>query len=102
MTDEQAWRTIAAAYETLAETGRATNATRWGLCNALDVVRVQASGYDSRAHRTLQALMTPEDCITLASFWRDERNPDTARLRATVALLMAELAADDGGNHKEA
>lgn len=103
MTDEQAWRRIAAAYERLAETGRENEVTKFGLCHALDVVlsAEDRGWYNSRAHRALESRMMPRDRLVLAPFWHNEPHHDAARLRATVALLMAELAADDGGNHKE-
>ena len=95
MTDEQAWRRIAAAFEEALETGVWSEATRNGLCWALDVVRGEDSEYDTMAHRALNSIT---DGVGLGESY----DHDAARLRATVALLMAELAADDGGNHKEA
>ena len=96
MTDAERWRTVAAWFEEAAETGDFTSdRVQFGLCSALDGVENLSSLYDTRAHKALDRVRALG-----VNNWPPYRTRAGARFRATIALLMAHMAEDDGGNHK--
>ena len=100
MTDAERWRTVAAWFEEAARTGDFTRPeVECGLCGALRFVPdpdPQAFRYASRAHKSLDAVTS-----ILSEHWPNFQTRAGACFRATLALLMAHMAEDDGGNHRE-
>ena len=103
MTDAERWRTVAAWFEEAAETkfaGSVSHGASYGLCHALYVSGDPIFQYNALAEVLRDGGVVPGDyvggtAINGAPGWRQ-----AARLRATLALLMAHMAEDDGGNHK--
>lgn len=96
MTDAERWRTVAAWFEEAAETGDFTSdRVQYGLCQSLNEIDDPGAAYESRAHKALH-MVNPLWWMN----WPCYRTRRSARFRATIALLMAHMAEDDGGNHR--
>lgn len=99
MNDTERWRTVAAWFEEAAETGVPRFESGAGLCRPtllLGYTRCYGALYEVR--REVNAGYEPAG-LFLGPTYPDRGWRDMARVRATLALLMAHMAEDDGGNH---
>ena len=102
MTDAERWRTVAAWFEKAAE-ARVRHDVPHGAMSGLCYAAYKA-GIDRRSEMYAVLGDAGVGRWTFAGATFDNQGlgwRNMARFRATIALLMAHMAEDDGGNHRE-